>query len=491
MPRLIIRTQGEEVAALFEGQPLLSAVLSEAGLPLPQPCGGNGRCGKCAVEVSGLVSPPSTVELKSGKRLSCQTRLLGDNVVILPESRHLTQIQLDGSRRIELKDPLPGRFGAAIDLGTTTLALRIFDLKTGEMLAAATAGNPQSAVAADVMGRIGYALQNGPDRLQRLVQDALRQCLRQACAQANLTMTDIESMVVAGNTTMLYLLTGRSPKSLAYAPFLADSLFGEWTTILGIKTYLPHCMNAFVGADISCAVLASGMTELHSPAVLVDVGTNGEIALWKDGALSVASTAAGPAFEGAGIVMGSASVPGAIDKVWVQDGQLMARTINNQTPQGICGSGLIDAVAAMLETGDVDETGALDDDSVIVSGEVWLYQKDIRAVQLAKAAIAAGLETLLNHAKTTPDTVQNFYLAGGFGNHLDMDSAARIGLIPAPLAKKAQAIGNASLDGASMLLLNQTNINKIAALANESQHVALGGNPAFNDAFMEHMLFPE
>jgi uncharacterized 2Fe-2S/4Fe-4S cluster protein (DUF4445 family) len=122
-------------------------------------------------------------------------------------------------------------------------------------------------------------------------------------------------MMIAGNTTMLYLLTSRSPESLAHAPFLADSLFGEWTTILRIKTFLPHCMNAFVGADVSCAVLASGMTMLHRTAMLVDVSTNGEIALWKDGALSVASTAAGPAFESAGSVMGSASVPGVIDKV--------------------------------------------------------------------------------------------------------------------------------------------------------------------------------
>jgi len=145
----------------------------------------------------------------------------------------------------------------------------------------------------------------------------------------------------------------------------------------------------------------------------------------------------------------------------------------------------------MLETGEIEETVAMDDDSIVVTGKVRVYQKDIRAVQLVKAAIAVGMETLLNHAGTAPETVQNFYIAGGFGNHLGLDSAARIGLIPIPLAKKAKAIGNAYLDGASMLLLDQGNINKIAAMAKGSRHVALGGNPAFNEAFMEHMLFPE
>ena len=198
---------------------------------------------------------------------------------------------------------------------------------------------------------------------------------------------------------MLYLLTGHAPSSLARAPFLADTLFGTQTVLLGRRAYLPLCMNAFVGADITCAVLASRMCTQSETALLCDIGTNGEIALWHNGTLYVTSTAAGPAFEGAGISCGCGSVSGAIDRVHIEQGQLCIHTIADAPPIGICGSGLIDAVAALLSLDEISPAGSIAPDGIPLSGSVRLLPADIRAVQLAKAAIAAGIALLLHHAQ--------------------------------------------------------------------------------------------
>ena len=250
-------------------------------------------------------------------------------------------------------------------------------------------------------------------------------------------------------------------------------------------------MNAFVGADITCALLESGQCE-HSDEIslLCDIGTNGEIALWKRGGLFVTSTAAGPAFEGAGISCGCSSIRGAIDRVWIEDDQLRIHTIGECDAVGICGSGLIDAIAAALDLELIDETGAMDDDEIELAPGVALQPKDVRAVQLAKAAIAAGIETLMETASVRPEDVTTLYIAGGFGNHLNVNSAARIGLIPEALADRVKAIGNASLAGASRLLLDRNTMLKAQEIADQSQHVNLGGNPKFNEHYIDQMLFP-
>ena len=224
-------------------------------------------------------------------------------------------------------------------------------------------------------------------------------------------------------------------------------------------------------------------------ALLCDIGTNGEIALWKDGVLSVTSTAAGPAFEGALISCGCSSIPGAIDKVWWENNQPCIHTIGDQPAVGICGSGLIDAVAVLLQQEIMDETGALDEDVELAPG-VTLLQKDIRALQLAKAAIAAGIQTLLDSTGTTCEEIETFYLAGGFGSHLNLQNAAAIGLIPEELVSKAKVIGNAALAGASRLLLDPSAKEEIRAISESSRHFNLGGNPVFNNNYMEQMLFP-
>ena len=249
-------------------------------------------------------------------------------------------------------------------------------------------------------------------------------------------------------------------------------------------------MHAFVGADITCAVLSAGMCNTTETALLCDIGTNGEIALWKNGTLYVTSTAAGPVFEGAGISCGCQSIEGAIESVSLGM-PLIVKTIGNTKPIGICGSGIIDAVACFLENETIDETGAMEDDSVSLCEGISITREDIRNVQLAKAAIAAGIRTLLEVTETTTSEISTFYLAGGFGKHLNLDSAVRIGLFPAGLKAKVKVLGNAALQGAAAMLTDESLKTKEASVSKTAKHVSLGGDATFNKSYIEEMFFPE
>ena len=469
----------------------LEGALEQMGVTVAHPCGGRGVCGKCAVTLTGAVSAPNSFEEKAGTRLSCQAVLLGDATVQLPDSKKTQQIAVDGIDAPLTLDPMAGRLGAAVDIGTTTMALKLCDLHTGAVLSGAAILNPQTSVAADVMGRISAAMDGGLQKMEQQVQTAIAQMLTEACGKAGVSEEAVDVLVLTGNTTMLYLLTGHDPEPLSHAPFQADTLFGVHTRLLGRPTYLPPCMNAFVGADITCAILASGMCQPGKTTLLCDIGTNGEIALWKDGQLFVTSTAAGPAFEGAGISCGCGSVTGAIDKVWVEDGQVKAHTIGDAPAVGVCGSGLIDAIAAFLETMDIDETGATEPDELVLRDGVALQPRDVRSVQLAKAAIAAGIETLLDSSHASCGEIETLYIAGGFGSHLNVRSAVAIGLIPEALENKVRVIGNASLSGSVQMLLNKGVLSAADEIGASARHVNLGGNPKFNENYMDQMFFPE
>lgn len=471
----------------FDAPMSLKSILTEHSFSTEHPCSGKGRCGKCGVVLQGQVSPPNEAEKKAGTRLSCQTLLLGDAQVWLASPAR-PQIEAFCPPVIP-KHPVAKGIGAAIDIGTTTLVLKLYSLHTGAELASAAAMNPQRSIAADVMGRIQAALDGNAMLLQRQIQDAVSQLLAQVCASASITPEDISYMIMTGNTTMLYLLTGRDPECLSRAPFEADMLFGERGTFHEIPVYYPPCISAFVGADITCSILASGMDQLDSTALLCDIGTNGEIALWKDGRLHVTSTAAGPAFEGADISCGCGSVPGAIDQVWIHDKSLCIHTITDAPAVGLCGSGLIDAIAVFLETEDIDETGATERNFLSLQGNVGLVPRDIRAVQLAKAAIAAGFQTLLENAEIAPEDVTRLYIAGGFGSHLNIDSAFAIGLIPSAFRDKVTVLGNAALTGAAQILMDTTLQDRAQQLAQNAIHLNLGGNPKFNAHYIEQLLF--
>ncbi len=482
--------QGHQATALdFDAPASLSSLLTKAVLSVAQPCGGRGVCGKCAVALSGEVSAPNAAEIRCGVRLACQAVIHGDAEVTLPVALSMEQIAGGSAADLSPEQPMPGSFGAAVDIGTTTLALLLYDLSSGKCIGAASMLNPQTSVAADVIGRIDAAMKGRAEELRQQVEGAVDTLLASACAQAGLAASNVKSLVVTGNTTMLYLLTGLDPKPLSRAPFQADCFFGGEIAYHERTAYLPDCMHAFVGADTTCAVLASGMLKSSDTALLCDVGTNGELALWHDGQLYIASTAAGPAFEGAGISCGCASVTGAIDRVTVADGQLVCHTIGDAKAAGICGSGLVDAIAAMLDTEALDETGFLEEDAFPLRDGVCLAQGDIRAVQLAKAATNAGIMSLLSAAKCPVSAVKTVYLAGGFGSHLNIRSAARIGLIPEELAAIVQVIGNAALDGAAHLLMDVSERAAVARMRTIAQHVRLDGNPEFAQRYVDAMLF--
>ncbi|MBR5125590.1 MAG: DUF4445 domain-containing protein [Oscillospiraceae bacterium] len=470
----------------FSAPAKLSTFLAQQGIHTPHPCGGRGVCGNCAIRAEGALSDPSPTEKKHGIRLSCQLQLLGDATVWLPDDNGTVELSVGDAIRVI---PMAGRYGAAIDIGTTTIALLLYDLNTGLCLGRTGAMNPQRSIAGDVMGRIGAAMEGNLPSLQAMVTDTIRELLDTACSHAQIVRSDVDMLVVTGNTTMLYLLTGKDPTCLSAAPFLADDLFDRTETLLGIPVYYPPCISAFVGADITCALLDSGLCAGGKTALLCDIGTNGEIALWKDGKLYVTSTAAGPAFEGAGISCGCESRPGAVDRVWLQDGTLHIHTIDDREAAGICGSGLIDAIAAFLATGQIDETGAAEEARLRLTDDVFLIPGDIRAVQLAKGAIAAGIRTLLETAGITGSDVDTLFIAGGFGSHLNPASAAAIGLIPRELEPKVRILGNSALAGAAKLLLDREKIPVAREIARSAATVILSGSSRFSQYFMEAMLF--
>lgn len=505
MPQCTIHTPWDKPQArTVQAGATLFQAMGDHAAHLDTPCGGAGRCGKCLVRAQGALSPADSQErsalgarLDQGFRLACRAVIRGDVEVWLTEAHQDQRIRTDGALPDFPRDPLFARYGAAINIGTTTLAARLY----GEagLLAQASGLNPQHTFGADVISRIQASMAGARTELARCICQGLDKLLEEMARQAAISPADIDTLVITGNTTMLYLLTGRDPTCLSRAPFEADELFGRFAAPGEIslsaapqaRNYLPRCMAAFVGADTTTALLASGLCRDSASALLADIGTNGELALWHGGVLSCCSTAAGPVFEGAGISQGMQGSAGAIDHVVWRSGTLHVHTIGEGPARGICGSGIIDGVAALLEGGLLDESGALEDDAeaVPLTAEVTLTQRDIRMVQLAKGAICAGIHTLLETAEIPARQPDRLAIAGGFGSYLDLGSAARIGLIPPALAEKGESLGNAALTGACMLLLNQAFLEESGTLARQAQVVELSANPIFAKHYIDAMSF--
>lgn len=475
-------------------------------LDLALPCGGHGKCGKCKVIATGELSPLSdsekralsAEELAAGVRLACHTTVEGKCAVSLMTVPTLkNKILTDATGKISADDPAFSRYGAAIDIGTTTLAAKLYDTK-GDCLAEHGCMNPQSQWGADVISRIEASMRGEDKELAEAICHAIDEILFALAASAGIDAKEIDAAVLTGNTAMLHLLTATSTEPLSHAPFLAKRLFDETLSAasLGLsalspdtEVYLPSCISAFVGADMVCAILASDICNADSTALLADIGTNGEMGLWHKGNLTVCSTAAGPAFEGVGISMGMSGATGAIDRVTLDGNALQAHVIGEGEARGICGSGLVDAVACLLQNEELDETGYLEDDPATVLAPVVLTQQDIRMVQLAKSAICAGLCTLLENAKADTDSVSALYVAGGFGSYLNMQSAGQIGLIPQALTDRVRVIGNAALTGAAMLLLDRSLRDNTARLAKSASVSDLASSPVFSELYMNGMMF--
>lgn len=516
------------------GTMLLQAAVA-ADKSLDTPCGGHGTCGKCRVRLragqaseAGSEACLSRAELDAGWRLACATPVTGPLEVEIPDAALgscLHAILTAGASVSIPHDPrTPGELGVAFDLGTTTVAGTLFDLHKGRELATRATLNRQIARGDDVISRIDAVRRDAralPD-LQRLATDTLNAILLDLCQDCQVSVSAIREMTVAGNTTMQHLLLGRDPSPLGVAPF--SPAFTDAQTVsaseLGLHahadarlTVFPQ-IGGFVGGDTVSGLLASRLDTLPYPAMLVDVGTNGEIVLQHEGRLSAASTAAGPAFEGARIRQGMRAAAGAIDAVWRAADDLDCHVIGDGPAVGLCGSALVDTVAELLRLGAIDATGALcvPDGAArdlasrfhTVGGEmaftlawdargkpaVQLIQQDIRELQLASGAIRAGIETLLRAAGVTAQTLGALLLAGGFGNTLRVANAMRIGLLPHANETAVRFIGNASLAGAKQALLARSERARAQSLRDCTEHIDLSCQPGFSNCFIEHMLFP-
>ena len=475
----------------------LSEVLTHAS----HPCGGKGVCGKCRVRATGALSPLSAAEerhltafeVADDVRLSCCTTVQGDCRVTTAAEEGMA-VCVDGVESTAPHAPAFAAYGVAVDIGTTTLAARLY-ATDGRLLAQAGEINPQTAYGADVLSRVEAAGQ-GSDLVTPL-RNAVNGLLSRLAEMAGIRAAAVDGLVIAANTAMLCFLTDTDPTPLSHAPFVLPHAFGETRTAaqLGLSAvpadtpvYLPPCASAFIGADALCVALACDMYDEMHTVLLADMGTNGEMLLCHQGAVYACSTAAGPAFEGVGISCGMSAVAGAVDEVLSANGRLLVHTIGGVAPTGICGSGLVDAAACLLTNGEMDGNGCIDGTVTLCDG-VTLTQQDIRALQQAKGAVSAGLQTLLHRAAVSADGVERLCVAGGFGSRLNGQNAALIGLIPRVLATRIRPVGNGALDGAARLLLDVTARDDVVRLAQKTQVVELATDPYFADLFIKNMSF--
>jgi len=493
-------------------------LIADAGTPLRDllfeqgvefPCGGHGRCRGCKVRVlEGKVAVNEAQlhhlkpqEIENGWRLACQCTL-DDNLVI--ELRQWDAAILSNDTAFEFS-PRPG-LGVAVDLGTTTLVAQLLDLSTSHVLAVRTALNGQARYGADVMSRVGFSVaEKGQKKLEEIIRSQIGKLINDLIFAAQVNAAEIVDVAIVGNTVMYHIFCGIDLEPMSHYPFVPvqDGMQVFNAADLGwsinpqaVVHFLP-CLGSFVGSDITAGVVATGIHESAELVGLVDLGTNGEIVIGNRDRMLCTSTAAGPAFEGARISMGMRASTGAISEVFLQDGAVQCRVLGNTEPRGICGSGLVDAVAVGLDMGTIRMTGRLNADDKSSSGErawmlcapVALSQTDIRELQLAKGAIAAGIHLLLQQWGATENDLTKLYLAGAFGNYISRNSAKRIGLLKFPL-EIVQAAGNTALLGAKLgLFINDESI--YARIRSKMTHVGLNEDPNFQDAFVDEMTFPE
>jgi uncharacterized 2Fe-2S/4Fe-4S cluster protein (DUF4445 family) len=485
------------------GETLYERIIAE-DIYIEAPCGGKGKCGKCLVQLT-----PGGEKVRA-----CQTHVAGDMEVYLPDEMKMKIAGADSrAKAFDFKGPL----GVGIDIGTTTVVAHLTDLPTCTRIATASGVNAQRTYGADVISRIQYCAENGHEELTQVIREQLGKLILQACEKSGAKPEDIHYISIAGNTIMQHLAFGFSPVGMGVTPFTPVSLFGDERpagkdipVADDAVIYWAPCVYSYVGGDITAGMLASDLEHIDGNCVYIDIGTNGELVLKADGKYYCCATAAGPAFEGAEIAKGMAAIQGAISHVkWSEDKGLELSVIGDAAPEGLCGSGLMDALAIMISTGAVDETGRLVDAAEIdhpvtkylgkregknvfwlsKEHDVYMIPQDVRKLQLAKAAIAAGIQTLLHVAGKTNTDITSFLLAGGFGSFLDQHSAATIGLFPKTFLPFARTMGNTAGEGAVLALCSKAARDTLQDMMDNFQVVELGTNKVFNEQFVEQMMF--
>jgi uncharacterized 2Fe-2S/4Fe-4S cluster protein (DUF4445 family) len=557
MPKLTILPFKKEVE--IRSEETVMQVLRRGGYEIEGPCNGQGICGKCRIRVENPADVPQTPHRRISKtearekgiRLACRLVPPDDITVHLPddfsvdarilEGEHLDGIELkpaavvvskkdaywlqyagqDSEVILQKWDAQFSAKGLAIDIGTTTLVVTLFCLVTGKELSTASSINPQTKFGHDILSRIQKgSTEEGLAEVAGVVRKELNRLVQAACKKSNAVVDEILDVVIGGNTTMLTLVAAINPEPLGRLPFTVDIKagasyaakdFGLDVNPAG-RVYVPPIVHAFVGSDITAGVLACGCLEKKKPSLFVDIGTNGEMGINNDGRFIVASTAAGPAFEGMGVSCGIRAVPGAVEAAYFDGETIEIKTIDAQPARGICGSGIIDIMASLLKGGVVNPSGRIktpdqkeglqasvaeglvliDDQPVFnIADDVFFTQADIRQLQLAKGAIRTGIDMLMSEANVTAEDLADITLAGAFGYHLRPDSLATIGLIPDKLARKVRFAGNTSKTGCAMMLINASLREYLEKQVQSVEHLPLAEKISFQELFIENLNFPD
>lgn len=485
MPRIHIPEKNMTVT-VQAGVRLMDA-LREAGVYPDAPCGGNGTCGKCTVTVNGA------------EVLACRATVDRDMEVSVPEKSGL-QVLRSGIGAPQENAPVQERYLLAFDLGTTSVVCFLLDGRAGREMASASAINSQVAFGADVISRIQAALHGALAQETAMIRQDMTELIQTVCTEAGISPEAVDLVSVVGNPAMQQLFLGISPENLAGVPF-APVLTEAKTVACG--EVLPVCPNArlltvpdisgYVGADTLGCVLATGMYQKEEITLLVDIGTNGELVLGNRDRMIACATAAGPALEGAGIHFGMRAAEGAIDHVRLENGKVVCSVIGGGEARGICGSGLIDAVAVGLELGLLNKRGRIQNEERIfpLTERIYLTQEDVRQVQLAKGAICAGVTLMAKQLGLEVSDIQRVQLAGAFGSFLNPESACRIGLLPEELSERIEAVGNAAGSGAKMLACDRRLLPLTEELAGKIEFLELATLPEFAKTFAKAMNFRE
>lgn len=483
-------------------------VLRQHDIFVDAPCGGKKLCGKCQVKVKGheyVLTEEEKAFLPEGAEeegtiLACFHTVDKDLAIEIKPIVDTVKIETNYAK-FNVKEPKYQNIdnylqvGVGVDIGTTTVSISLIDLVNGKVLGIRKYINPQKAYGADVISRIMYAGEYNDGQLTTLIRDSIEESIIELIEEQNMTIDAIKEITISGNTTMTYLLLGMDPKKLAVSPFIikdigihtcdSKDIFNDIEDIH--TTVLPY-ISAYVGGDIISGLFATHIQDVSGNIVFIDIGTNGEMVLKTKDRLISAATAAGPAFEGANIKCGMGSISGAICEVEYVEGKYKVTTIDGGDAEGICGSAIIDLVALLHKQGHIDDFGFMEE-PVMIQGDIGLYPEDVRQIQLAKAAIMAGVDILLEAADLKHSDIDAFYIAGGFGSHLNKENSAYIGLIPQEIVGKVKVVGNTSLAGSVRYLLEKDGRVEIETICDECEYIELSTNANFNDAYVRGMGF--
>lgn len=516
-PVIVTVDKKDEKKSFLTGpaESLMEALVRE-GYQFSAACGGKGRCGKCRVRIVKGHTDISTEdqavftpqELEDGWRLSCRVYPNEDIEVEFTLNDESGFEVLTGGEADEtsVSGEKESGYDIAVDIGTTTIAMELVGKDSHKVHGRAAFINSQRVYGADVISRIQASVDGKKKELQDHIREDLKKGFRQLVKEADITGADVERIIISGNTTMGHLLMGYDCNTLGVFPFTPvniDFIRDSAKEIIGIEdteaqiVLLPG-ISTYVGGDITSGLYACGFDSAEEISMLIDLGTNGEMAIGNKDKILVTSTAAGPAFEGGNITWGVGSIPGAICSLSIEDEKAHVKTIRDEAPLGICGTGVVETAAELMKEELIDETGRLEDDyfdegfplAETTDGKKILFtQKDMREIQLAKAAIRAGVETLALRYGVKKEDVVKIYVAGGFGYKLDTDKAIAIGMLPEEFKGRIEAVGNSSLAGAEDYLKDTEGDKTIRKILDVSEEINLSADKEFNDFYMDAMFF--